>query len=391
MTEVENKANICKLINEELLHPILSGKNLITSTKGLHHISIKTESILKQILKLSQKPIQELIEKIQQNLGVFFSLSEIVARFDMILAFANYSLSHPYKCVRPKFVNTFRCVYLIKSRNPILEKVLKNEGIVSHDYKISSLNCIQLINGAQSSGESVYLKQLALTCIMAQMGCYVPCTMAYLSPYEKIFTKFGSNDLLEQNQSSLSIELTQMDNILSNIKLSHSEYESKCLILIDGFGKSTSAKESNAFSIAYLEEMLKCVSTVLFTTQENEVLELKEIYLAIQCLKMQDKTTDKVNTKHTYKIEEMKSPSTNEENHKCVSKETSDIFLKKLEENKKVMDKWKPALSDLNSHELKLFNQARELVFEFLEALASDALKKKEKKGSIKKLPNLHV
>jgi len=89
ITQVENKANICKLISEELLHPILSGKNLITTTKGLHHISIKTESILKQILKLSQKPIKELIEKIQKNLGVFFSLS--IARFDMILAFANYN------------------------------------------------------------------------------------------------------------------------------------------------------------------------------------------------------------------------------------------------------------------------------------------------------------
>ncbi|MBR6777329.1 MAG: hypothetical protein IKM27_06240, partial [Clostridia bacterium] len=47
-----------------------------------------------------------------------------------------------------------------------------------------------LITGPNMSGKSTYMRQVAITIIMAQIGCYVPCKEANLPIIDKIFTRF---------------------------------------------------------------------------------------------------------------------------------------------------------------------------------------------------------
>ena len=46
--------------------------------------------------------------------------------------------------------------------------------------------------------------------ILGQIGCFVPAERAVQCVFHKIFSKIGTNDDLEIQQSSLSMELTQV-------------------------------------------------------------------------------------------------------------------------------------------------------------------------------------
>ena len=46
---------------------------------------------------------------------------------------------------------------------------------------------IQLITGPNMSGKSTYMRQLAMTAIMAQLGSYVPAESAHLPIFDAIF------------------------------------------------------------------------------------------------------------------------------------------------------------------------------------------------------------
>ena len=50
---------------------------------------------------------------------------------------------------------------------------------------------IQLITGPNMSGKSTYMRQLAMTAVMAQLGSYVPAESAYLPIFDAIFTRIG--------------------------------------------------------------------------------------------------------------------------------------------------------------------------------------------------------
>ncbi len=58
------------------------------------------------------------------------------------------------------------------------------------------LGSIQLITGPNMSGKSTYMRQLAITAVMAQMGSYVPAESAHLPIFDAIFTRIGAAAVL---------------------------------------------------------------------------------------------------------------------------------------------------------------------------------------------------
>jgi hypothetical protein len=50
--------------------------------------------------------------------------------------------------------------------------------------------------GANTGGKSTLLRAACIAVILAQMGCYVPCVSARLSPVESIFTRMGTEGTL---------------------------------------------------------------------------------------------------------------------------------------------------------------------------------------------------
>jgi len=83
------------------------------------------------------------------------------------------------------------------------------------------------------AGKSTYLRQVALICIIAQMGSYVPASSAMIGIIDKIFTRIGASDDLARKLSTFMIEMTETAKILNYTT-------PKSLVIIDELGRGTS-------------------------------------------------------------------------------------------------------------------------------------------------------
>ncbi|MUG33485.1 DNA mismatch repair protein MutS, partial [Psychrobacter sanguinis] len=90
----------------------------------------------------------------------------------------------------------------------------------------------QLITGPNMSGKSTYMRQLALTVIMAQIGAFVAAEMVDLPIFDAIFTRIGAADDLISGQSTFMVEMMEANHAIKRAT-------NKSLILFDELGRGT--------------------------------------------------------------------------------------------------------------------------------------------------------
>jgi len=78
--------------------------------------------------------------------------------------------------------------------------------------------CVCVLSVLQS-GKSTFLRQIALTQIMAQIGSFVPADYASFRVAHQIFSRVGSDDDIETNSSTFSVEaaalaLSRIHNVI---------------------------------------------------------------------------------------------------------------------------------------------------------------------------------
>ena len=74
-----------------------------------------------------------------------------------------------------------------------------------------------IITGANMAGKSTYMRAVALCCIMAQAGSFVPARHARIGIIDRIFTRVGAFDDLASGQSTFFVEMLELANILNNM------------------------------------------------------------------------------------------------------------------------------------------------------------------------------
>src|SRR5699024_2152375 len=117
---------------------------------------------------------------------------------------------------------------------------------VPNDITLDEDQFILLITGPNMSGKSTYMRQLALTLIMGQIGCFVPADEAHLTIVDQIFTRIGAADDLVGGQSTFMVEMLE-----ANYALTHATKNS--LILLDEIGRGTSTYDGMALAHAIIE------------------------------------------------------------------------------------------------------------------------------------------
>src|SRR5207249_8854652 len=90
-----------------------------------------------------------------------------------------------------------------------------------------------LITGPTMGGKSVYIRQVALIALMAQVGSFVPARQARVGLADRIFTRVGASDELNRAQSTFMVEMTEAANILNNAT-------PRSLVILDEIGRGTS-------------------------------------------------------------------------------------------------------------------------------------------------------
>ena len=128
---------------------------------------------------------------------------------------------------------------------------------------------IQLITGPNMSGKSTYMRQLAITAVMAQMGSYVPAESARLPIFDAIFTRIGAADDLVSGQSTFMVEMMEANNAIS-----HATKDS--LILFDELGRGTATYDGMALAQSIIEYIHEHIGAkTLFATHYHELTSLE--------------------------------------------------------------------------------------------------------------------
>jgi DNA mismatch repair protein MSH4 len=111
--------------------------------------------------------LNELYGKLRKNFGCLYKLIETISSIDMLQSFAHVAMLYEY--VRPEFGETLA---IKNSNHPILLKISKEPPITNNIY-ISKEASFIILTGANMSGKSTYLRQIAMLQIMAQIGSFM--------------------------------------------------------------------------------------------------------------------------------------------------------------------------------------------------------------------------
>jgi len=195
------------------------------------------------------------------------TLAKAVAAIDVLQSFA--VVSEDYHFIRPTLTKSHD-LNIVEGRHPVVEKVMGNQSYVPNDVKMTPDETVLLITGPNMSGKSTYMRQLALTVIMAQIGCFVPAKEAKLPIFDQIFTRIGATDDLISGQSTFMVEMQEANNALKHAT-------ANSLILFDEIGRGTATYDGMALAQAIIEFVHNNIhAKTLFSTHYHELTALDQ-------------------------------------------------------------------------------------------------------------------
>ena len=163
------------------------------------------------------------------------------------------------------------------SRHPVVE-TLTNGFFVPNDVCLDTTkNRMAIITGPNMAGKSTYMRQVALTVILAQMGSFVPAKSARIGIVDQIFTRIGASDDLGAGQSTFMLEMSEVASILRHAT-------KKSLIIYDEIGRGTSTFDGMSIAQAVLEYTAgkKLGARTMFATHYHELAGLENTVEGVQ-------------------------------------------------------------------------------------------------------------
>ncbi|XP_024901683.1 mutS protein homolog 5 isoform X3 [Pteropus alecto] len=178
--------------------------------------------------------------------AVLTRVLDLASRLDVLLAFASAARDYGYS--RPHYSPQLLGVRIQNGRHPLME-------LCARTFVPNSAECggdkgrVKVITGPNSSGKSIYLKQVGLITFMALVGSFVPAEEAEIGAVDAIFTRIHSCESISLGLSTFMIDLNQVAKAVNNAT-------EQSLVLIDEFGKGTNTVDGLALLAAVLRHWL---------------------------------------------------------------------------------------------------------------------------------------
>lgn len=212
-------------------------------------------------------------EQVKEYIPRLQALAKHISECDVLQCFATVSEKRHY--TKPIFSKN-RQLHIVDGRHPVVEKVMQKQQYVPNDCMLNPEREMLLITGPNMSGKSTYMRQIALTAVLAQMGCYVPASEAELPIFDQIFTRIGAADDLISGQSTFMVEMLEAKHAIA-----HATQNS--LILFDEIGRGTSTYDGMALAQAIIEYIHEKIGAkTLFSTHYHELTTLDENLSALE-------------------------------------------------------------------------------------------------------------
>ncbi len=191
-----------------------------------------------------------------------------VAALDVLHSFADCARRSDW--VRPA-VDDSSSLEIVAGRHPVVEAALPAHEFVPNDVRLDvDSRQILLITGPNMAGKSTYLRQVALLCILAQVGSFLPAEAARIGVVDRVFTRVGAADRVAEGHSTFMVEMLEVARILGAAT-------PRSLVLLDEVGRGTSTYDGLAIAWAVLEHLHETperAARTLFATHYHELTAL---------------------------------------------------------------------------------------------------------------------
>ncbi|MBO2520389.1 MAG: DNA mismatch repair protein MutS [Firmicutes bacterium] len=221
-----------------------------------------------RMVELEYRLFVELRSKVAGEASRLQRLAEVLAELDVYASWAETAVERGY--VRPE-VDHGDVIEIKAGRHAVVEAMLEPGAFVPNDLRLDPETQIILLTGPNMAGKSTYLRQAALTVLMAQIGCFVPAQAARIGIVDRIFTRVGASDDLATGQSTFMVEMNEVANILNHAT-------AKSLVILDEVGRGTSTFDGLSIAWAVTEYLHNHETTrpkTLFATHYHELTELE--------------------------------------------------------------------------------------------------------------------
>lgn len=188
---------------------------------------------------------KELLGSLSAYYQEFRDCVQSLATLDCLCSLADLANSPGY--VKPTFTSE-PCIDVKQGRHPMVEQLLL-DAYVPNDIELNPSHRALLLTGPNMGGKSSYVRQVALICIMSQIGSYVPAESASMGMLDAVFTRMGAFDNMMAGESTFMVELSETADILK-------QATPRSLVILDELGRGTSTYDGVAIAEAVLRHMV---------------------------------------------------------------------------------------------------------------------------------------
>lgn len=243
---------------------LVGGERFITPE--LKEYESKVIGAEERLKNLEYQIFNEILNEAQKESPNLAKTAHSIAAADFLTSLAVVAKRHNY--VKPRIDESW-IIEITDGRHPVLERIPGEERFIPNNiYLDNEKQRLMIITGPNMAGKSTYMRQIALTVLMAQIGGFVPASEARIGIVDRIFTRIGASDYITKGQSTFMVEMIETANILNNAT-------SKSLIIIDEVGRGTSTFDGISIAWAVAEYIARTIAArTLFATHYNELTEL---------------------------------------------------------------------------------------------------------------------
>ncbi|GAA6030957.1 hypothetical protein JCM8097_008956 [Rhodosporidiobolus ruineniae] len=239
------------------------------TTKALKELNEEYTDVTKQYEKKQTSLVKEVIQIAASYCEVLESLNSVIAHIDVLQSLAASALAAPIPYIKPTiFERGAGSLKLEEARHPCLE-VQEGINFIANDVHLErDVSEFCIITGPNAGGKSVFIRQTALIALLAQIGSFVPATVAEVPIFDSVLCRVGAGDSQLKGVSTFMAEMLETSAILR-------QATRDSLVVIDELGRGTSTYDG--FGLAWaISEHLSTVTraSVLFATHFHELTSL---------------------------------------------------------------------------------------------------------------------